>query len=32
MVSAMLIEPAGLVNTGDTAGDLTAVYDDSLVD
>ncbi len=31
-VSAMLIEPAGVVNTGATGGELTAVYDDSLLD
>lgn len=31
-VSAMLIEPAGTVNTGDVRGDLTAAYDDSLLD
>ena len=29
-VHAMLIEPAGVVNTGDTRGPLTATYDDSL--
>lgn len=29
-VHAMLIEPAGVVNTGDTGGSLTATYDDSL--
>lgn len=29
-VRAMLIEPAGVVNTGDAGGDLTATYDDSL--
>ena len=27
---AMLIEPVGVVNTGDTRGPLTATYDDSL--
>jgi mannose-6-phosphate isomerase-like protein (cupin superfamily) len=31
-VSAMLIEPAGVVNTGSAGGDLTAAYDDSLLD
>lgn len=34
-VSAMLIEPAGVVNTGDaadTAGDLSAAYDSSLLE
>jgi mannose-6-phosphate isomerase-like protein (cupin superfamily) len=31
-VSAMLIEPAGTVNTGTAGGDLTATYDDSLAD
>ncbi|HEX2773482.1 MAG TPA: cupin domain-containing protein [Micromonosporaceae bacterium] len=29
-VRAILIEPAGVVNTGDAGGDLTATYDDSL--
>ncbi|MEU4837211.1 cupin domain-containing protein [Nocardia testacea] len=29
-VHAMLIEPAGVVNTGDAGGPLTAEYDDSL--
>jgi mannose-6-phosphate isomerase-like protein (cupin superfamily) len=29
-VRAMLIEPAGVVNTGDAGGDRTAHYDDSL--
>jgi mannose-6-phosphate isomerase-like protein (cupin superfamily) len=29
-VRAMLIEPAGVVNTGDAGGELTAEYDDSL--
>lgn len=29
-VQAMLIEPAGVVNTGDAGGELTAGYDDSL--
>jgi mannose-6-phosphate isomerase-like protein (cupin superfamily) len=31
-VSAMLIEPAGVVNTGGAGGDLTATYDDSLLE
>ena len=31
-VSAVLIEPAGVVNTGDAGGALTATYDDSLAD
>ena len=31
-VSAMLIEPAGTVNTGDVRDELTAAYDDSLLD
>ena len=31
-VSAVLIEPAGVVNTGDAGGALTAAYDDSLLD
>ena len=32
-VAAMLIEPAGVVNTGDAeAGDLTAAHDNSLLD
>jgi len=31
-VAVMLIEPAGVVNTGDAGGDLTAGYDDSLLD
>jgi len=31
-VAAMLIEPAGTVNTGATRSDLTAAYDDSLLD
>jgi len=30
-VHAMLIEPAGVVNTGDAGGELTATYDDSLL-
>ena len=30
-VLAMLIEPAGVVNTGDAGGDRTAGYDDSFV-
>jgi mannose-6-phosphate isomerase-like protein (cupin superfamily) len=29
-VHAMLIEPTGVVNTGDAGGPLTATYDDSL--
>lgn len=29
-VCAMLIEPAGVVNTGDAGGPLTATYDDTL--
>jgi mannose-6-phosphate isomerase-like protein (cupin superfamily) len=29
-VHALLIEPVGLVNTGDAGGPLTAAYDDSL--
>jgi mannose-6-phosphate isomerase-like protein (cupin superfamily) len=29
-VRAMLIEPSGVVNTGDAGGPLTASYDDSL--
>ncbi|HEY3530370.1 MAG TPA: cupin domain-containing protein [Nocardioides sp.] len=31
-VSAMLIEPAGTVNTGEAGGELTATPDDSLLD
>ena len=31
-VAVMLIEPAGIVNTGSAGGDLTAAYDDSLLD
>jgi len=31
-VSVMLIEPAGVVNTGSVGGDLTAAYDDSLLE
>lgn len=31
-VSVMLIEPGGVVNTGDAGGELTAPYDDSLLD
>ncbi len=31
-VSVMLIEPAGVVNTGGAGGDLTAQYDDSLLE
>jgi hypothetical protein len=30
-VQAVLIEPTGVVNTGDAGGPLTAGYDDSLV-
>jgi mannose-6-phosphate isomerase-like protein (cupin superfamily) len=30
-VSAMLIEPAGVVNTGDAGGERTASYDDGLM-
>ena len=30
-VSAMLIEPVGVVNTGDAGGELTAAYDDHLM-
>jgi mannose-6-phosphate isomerase-like protein (cupin superfamily) len=30
-VHALLIEPTGVVNTGDSGGPLTAGYDDSLV-
>ena len=30
-VSAVLIEPAGVVNTGDAGGALTATYDDTLL-
>ena len=30
-VSAMLIEPVGVVNTGDAGGELTATYDDKLM-
>ncbi len=29
-VHALLIEPTGVVNTGDACGALTAAYDDSL--
>lgn len=29
-VRAMLIEPVGVVNTGDAGGEMTATYDDSL--
>jgi mannose-6-phosphate isomerase-like protein (cupin superfamily) len=29
-VHALLIEPAGVVNTGDAGGPLTASYDDTL--
>jgi len=31
-VAVMLIEPAGVVNTGRAEGDRTAAYDDSLLD
>jgi len=31
-VEAILIEPAGVVNTGDAGGPLTAAFDDSLTD
>ncbi len=31
-VAVMLIEPAGVVNTGDAGGDMTAVLDQSLLD
>ena len=31
-VAVMLIEPTGIVNTGNAGGDLTAAYDDSLLD
>ena len=30
-VHAVLIEPVGIVNTGDAGGSLTAAYDDSLL-
>jgi mannose-6-phosphate isomerase-like protein (cupin superfamily) len=30
--AVMLIEPAGVVNTGGAGGDLTAAFDDSLLD
>lgn len=30
-VSAMLIEPVGVVNTGDAGGELTAAHDDRLM-
>ena len=30
-VAVMLIEPAGVVNTGGAGGELTAAYDDSLL-
>jgi mannose-6-phosphate isomerase-like protein (cupin superfamily) len=30
--AVLLIEPAGVVNTGNAGGDLTATYDDSLLD
>jgi len=29
-VRAMLIEPVGVLNTGDAGGPLTAAYDDTL--
>ena len=31
-VSVMLVEPSGVVNTGAAGGDLTATYDDSLLE
>jgi mannose-6-phosphate isomerase-like protein (cupin superfamily) len=31
-VAAMLIEPAGVVNTGHSGGDLTAPHDETLLD
>jgi mannose-6-phosphate isomerase-like protein (cupin superfamily) len=31
-VSVMLVEPAGVVNTGSVGGDLSAAYDDSLLE
>ena len=31
-VAAMLVEPEGVVNTGDAGGALTAAYDDGLLD
>ena len=31
-VAAMLVEPVGVVNTGDAGGALTAAYDDGLLD
>ena len=31
-VAVMLIEPMGVVNTGNAGGDLTAAHDDSLLD
>jgi mannose-6-phosphate isomerase-like protein (cupin superfamily) len=31
-VAVLLIEPAGVVNTGDAGGVLTATYDDSLLE
>ena len=31
-VAVMLIEPVGVVNTGSTGGELTATYDDTLLD
>jgi mannose-6-phosphate isomerase-like protein (cupin superfamily) len=30
--AVLLVEPAGVVNTGNAGGDLTATYDDSLLD
>ena len=30
-MSAMLIEPVGVVNTGDAGGELTAAHDDRLM-
>jgi mannose-6-phosphate isomerase-like protein (cupin superfamily) len=30
--AVLLVEPAGVVNTGNADGDLTATYDDSLLD
>jgi mannose-6-phosphate isomerase-like protein (cupin superfamily) len=31
-VAAMLVEPVGVVNTGEAGGALTATYDDSMLD
>jgi mannose-6-phosphate isomerase-like protein (cupin superfamily) len=31
-VSAVLVEPVGVVNTGEAGGALTATYDDSMLD